>query len=122
MKKIFFTVLFIALIGYFAFALYSYGEERKNEIIIDVAEAVLDGTNEDRYQNMLIYYDTEFDRNEYGYELLVDAGNGFVIGKGDKVVLSDGTYILSGHGSAADFLRDVEFGDIVDILEGRVVV
>ena len=85
MKKIFFTVLFIALIGYFAFALYSYGEERKNEIIIDVAEAVLDGTNEDRYQNMLIYYDTEFDRNEYGYELLVDAGNGFVIGKGDKV-------------------------------------
>lgn len=122
MKKIFFTVLLFALIGFLAFRVYSYGEDKKDDIIIDVAETVLDGTNQVRYQDMLICYDTEFERNEYGYELLVDADKGFVIDKGEKLILTDDTYILSGHGAAADFLSDVEIGDIVEIIEGRVVI
>ena len=121
MKKIIITIIFLSLIGYFAFKVYSFAEEKKEQIIIDVADADLDGTNQVRYQDNLILYDAQFERNEYGYELLVDADGGYVIDKGEMVVLLKDTYILSGHGTAADLLQSIEIGDIVKIIEGRVL-
>ena len=81
---------------------------------------MLDDTNAVRYENMLIKYDTDVERNSFGYEILVESSSGFVIDKGDIVDLDTGTYILSGHGTAADFLFNVDIGDIVEI-EGNNV-
>ncbi len=75
----------------------------------------LSGENSERYENMLILYTEDAERNRYGWELLVDARDNYVIDSGTLVELCEGTYILSGHGDGADFLRLAELGDTVSI-------
>lgn len=75
----------------------------------------LSGENTERYENMLILYTEDIERNRYGWELLVDARDNYVIDSGTLVELCEGTYILSGHGDGADFLRLAELGDTVSI-------
>jgi uncharacterized lipoprotein YddW (UPF0748 family) len=115
LKNLFkFLLILLAIILVLAFALNHIIQEKLG-VVYDVTEIRLNGTNSPRYEDHLILYTTEFDRNEYGYEILVESKTGFVIEKDDIVTLREGTYILSGYGEAADFLMNINIGDIVEI-------
>jgi len=75
-----------------------------------------------RAADSLIVYTVDYERNPYGYELLVEKSTGFVIDADDWVELKDGTFILSGHGEAAELLRKAEIGDIVKITNDNVEI
>lgn len=122
MKYLIKSLIVIVVIFALAYSLLSFMNEKSLDMIIEVGEIGLDGSNSIRYQDMLVYYDTDFERNAYGYELLVESDSGFVIDKGDTVNFTDGTYILSGHGIASDFLKNISVGDIVKIESDRVKI
>ena len=70
-----------------------------------------------RNEDTLVYYDKSNyrNRNEYGYEVAVDL-NGYIIDMGTIVELPSDGYILSGHGSGADFIRNnLQIGNKVEI-------
>ena len=70
-----------------------------------------------RNEDTLVYYDKSNyrNRNEYGYEVAVDL-NGYIIDMGTIVELPNDGYILSGHGSGADFIRNnLQIGNKVEI-------
>lgn len=117
--KILILLILILTLVYFAL---SFVQEKALGFITEVGETELDGTNSVRYQDMLIYYDTETERNAYGYELLVEKDGGYVVDKGEIVELKEGTYILSGHGESADFLKEIAIGDIVELDSGLVKI
>ena len=121
--KTLFKILIVLIVIYSAVLfVFSLTNSIRAEMITTVGEILLDGENSVRYQDMLIYYDTEFERNEHGYEILVEVDGGFVIEKGDLLSLTDSTYILSGHGKAADFLREIDIGDVIRIENNKVTV
>lgn len=121
--KTLFKILIVLIVIYSAVLfVFSLTNSIRAEMITTVGEILLDGENSVRYQDMLIYYDTEFERNEHGYEILAEVDGGFVIEKGDLLSLTDSTYILSGHGKAADFLREIDIGDVIRIENNKVTV
>jgi len=68
-----------------------------------------------RGADQMHYYDATnyITRNVYGFEVAVDA-SGIVMEKGTLVNLPVGGFILSGHTSTADFLKDrINLGDII---------
>ena len=75
-----------------------------------------------RNSDTLVYYDkSNFrSRNNYGYEVAVDE-NGYIIDKETIVELPSDGYILSGHGSAADFIKNnLQIGNKVEITNEEV--
>ena len=74
-----------------------------------------------RNANTLVFYNSEYwrERNTYGYEIAIDC-NGYVIDKEILVELPEGGFILSGHGTAAQFLKKVHYGDYVEVKDDKV--
>lgn len=104
--------ILILIVGFLIITVCYFGGGRLTEDIFTVA---IDGINVDRYENMLVMYTEDLDRNRYGWELLVESESNYVIDSGVYVDFREGTYILSGHGAAADILARVELGDIVKL-------
>ena len=90
--------------------------------IIEVGENKITKKNGPRTQDALVLYTKEYDRNAYGYEILVEEDTGFVIAKDAKLELKKNTFLLSGHGEAAKFIRTINVGDIVKISINNVSV
>ena len=81
----------------------------------NIGSRIIDSENGTRYADFLVLYTEDTERNKYGYELLVEKSSGFVIDADLLVDMTEDTYVLSGHGTAADFLRLAEVGDMVEI-------
>lgn len=100
---------------------YVYYNDRNMEITVsDVPlnlddkvfyELTVDFTNMNgtRYENNLIIYNNKgsnTNTNEYGYEVVVTSGIvTFVGGNNSKIPAASGSFVVSGHGTAADWLR-----------------
>jgi hypothetical protein len=54
-------------------------------------------------------------RNKWGYELLVDIATGKVLAASTNVSVDSTTYVLSGHGLAANFLRTIAMSAVVQV-------
>ena len=87
-----------------------------------IISANIDYSNFFRFDNTLVLYTFDFPRNEYGYELLVEKNSNCVIDRGERLDITPDTYILSGHGEAAEFLKQVQIGDIVNIERNELTV
>ena len=77
-----------------------------------------------RSTNTLVYYDKDCyrERNNYGYEVGINK-DGIVVSKSTIVALEDGGYILSGHGTAADYIyNNIKLHDKIEIVDGKVIV
>lgn len=76
-----------------------------------------------RGTNAMITYDKNnfVETNKYGYEVLIDE-YGYVIDANQNVILNDTGYVLSGHGTSATALKELEIGDYVIYLDNRVFV
>ncbi len=105
-------VLFVALLILFGIKTNAL-TEKTGEIKIDAYDSV-------RLTDMLVLYTKEHERNEYGYELLVDTLSGKVRDKDKKVEYTSGCYIISGHGEKAVFLKNVRVGDTVKVEDTKV--
>lgn len=92
----------------------------KDVLVQIIGHHNIDARNTMRNSNMLVLYTEEYQRNEYGYEVLVDQSTNTVIDEGSMVELANNSYILSGHGDAARFLKRLEIGDILEIKHNRV--
>ena len=111
MKKLIFTFITMALgLVLMTVAFFALRSQNLTTVRFD---AVLDGVNIERGENSLVKYTEGHSVNDYGYELLVEARTGFVVGGGETVDIVDGCYVLSGHGDKADLLKEVKIGDIV---------
>lgn len=93
-----------------------------SSLTVDIADFKLNSINGARSQNSLVLYTADSKGNEFGYELLVEVLTGAVIDADTKVEGRFGAYVLSGHGEAADFLREAEIGDIIAYKSGLVVL
>ena len=113
---------------------YSYRNEELNELKLSTVE----GANYNhtstydeklyiggfRSTNTLVYYDKDCyrERNNYGYEIGVNK-EGIVVSKSTIVSLEEDGFILSGHGTAADYLyNNIKLYDKVEIVDGKVYV
>lgn len=70
-----------------------------------------------RNQDTIVHYnkDTYRDRNKYGYEVAVNSDN-IIIQKDVLVDLPENGYILSGHGTGSDFIKDnLSIGNKIEI-------
>lgn len=94
--------------------------KNQDVLLTTVGSFEISARNATRDIGMLVLYTKEFPRNEYGYEVLVETSTNTVIAADAMVSLKDGTYILSGHGAAARFLKRLELGDIIDIRSNTV--
>lgn len=68
-----------------------------------------------RNTNFLVYYDEtlSFNTNAYGLEVAINS-DGIVIEKATKVSIPSGGFVLSGHGTSLDLLKDrVNLGDVI---------
>lgn len=92
------------------------------QLIVTVCSTKLEHVNEERYEDYLVQYTYDFERNEFGYEVLVEKDTNYVIDCDVWVEITDDTYVISGHGDAADFLRNVDVGDIIDIQDDTLTV
>ena len=118
MKKVIIILVTLLSVLLLVGGLYIYRENTSteyDEYTTYLGEITVSYRNAPRLTNCLVLYDKEYQRNEYGYEILVERDGGFIIEADSLVELRDGTYILSGHGTAADFLRELKIGDIVKI-------
>lgn len=88
----------------------------------EISKLPLDSINGTRYSNTLVLYTAERERNKFGHELLIESLTGAVIDSDTKVEQSFGTFVLSGHGEAADFLREAEIGDFITYNNGAVTI
>lgn len=76
---------------------------------------ILNGINKTRLENELILYDKDYERNSYGYEILVN-NKGIVTKKAVNVDFKKDQFILSGHGKMANFLiQNVFIGSFIEI-------
>ena len=110
MKKKIIIIALLALVaisGVFALIYSLVREDNKGDIYTQtVGEYALDGRNVMRKANTLVLYTKEgYSRNEYGYEVLVDNATDTVIAKDVILEVTDGAYVLSGHGDAGRFLK-----------------
>ncbi len=116
MKKILKTLLIIFLILLIiGIALLAVFLHREKSYTKEICRAEIYDINNTRYENFLVLYTKDHERNQYGYEILVDKRSGVVIDKGINVQLTKGTFVLSGNGEMAELLRLVEIGDIVKV-------
>lgn len=77
-----------------------------------------------RNADTIVYYDASCyrERNPYGYEVAIDK-NGIVIAMDILVDLPEGGYILSGHSSGEDFIKNnICMDDKIEIEEGIVSI
>lgn len=75
-----------------------------------------------RNSNTIVYYDQDNyrERNKFGFEVAVDHNN-IIIKKDILVDLPENGYILSGHGSGAEYIKqNLNVGDKVDIQDDAV--
>ena len=74
----------------------------------------VDGVNRRRLEDELIIYTlengTNTQTNQYGWEVIVEAGKVVGFAQGSAQIPESG-FVLSGHGQAADWLRSMEIGD-----------
>ena len=122
-KKLIFVLIFVIMIVtalFFIFVDFEKGND--NALRVSVGTIEIDAVDDTRNADCLVLYTKNFERNQYGYEILVENKTGFVIDADDLVEIEEDTYILSGNGAAADFLRQVEMGDIVTISGKSVIV
>lgn len=121
MKKRILFILALILIVFILIAIAAC-TYRYKELTVEVGTIDIDGFDKVRYADELIVYTDDVERNEYGYEILVEKESNCIIEIADTVEISDGTYVISGHGDAADFLQTLNLGDIVDIDDGTLTV
>lgn len=109
-------ILVAALIAIASVLIYKSTIAKKQDVLLTtVGSFEISARNTTRDIGMLVLYTEEFPRNEYGYEVLVETETNTVIAADSKVSLENGTYILSGHGNAAKFLKKLEIGDMLEI-------
>ena len=103
MKKILKTLLiiflFLFIIGIALLAVFSHREKSYTK---EICRAEIYDINGTRYENSLVLYTKDQERNQYGYEILVDKRDGIVVDKGVNVQLTKGTFVLSGNGEIAE--------------------
>jgi len=77
----------------------------------------IDGINRIRYADELIVYTPEngptTGTNNYGWEVSVEGNRVVGVGQGNSAIPENG-YVLSGHGSAGQWLRNLEIGDYIE--------
>ncbi|NMB47013.1 MAG: phosphodiester glycosidase family protein [Firmicutes bacterium] len=77
----------------------------------------IDGVNRLRYADELIVYTPENGAatrtNNYGWEIIVKDNRVLGWAEGNSLIPQNG-YVLSGHGKAAQWLRNLEIGDYID--------
>lgn len=115
-------ILFVTTIIVLALACMILVGFKVSSLTVDIADFKLDNINGARSKDTLVLYTVNSQRNEYGYELLVESLTGAVIDADTKVEWRFGTYVLSGHGEAAEFLREAEIGDIIAYKGGTVLI
>lgn len=119
MKKVAIVVLVLIVVIAVVVGLCA---NQNHALTTKVGQIQIDGYNTDRYQDTLVMYTSAFETNEFGYEILFEKKSGFVVDADVNVAITDKTYVLSGHGKAADFLKQVSIGDIVKIVGSTVDV
>lgn len=95
---------------------------RDKEQTTTVGQWELDFIDYPRYTDSLVLYTQDAERNEFGYEVLVEKKSGFVIDSNLLVNITEDTFVLSGHGEAAELLKKIEVGDVVKINDTTVTV
>ncbi len=115
------AILAIVIIAAAALTIFYIKSENENNVTT-VGQWEIDYINSPRYADSLVLYTEEADRNEFGYEILVEKRSGFVIDCDLMVSITEDTFVLSGHGEAASLLNQVEVGDIVKIDDIAVTV
>ena len=76
-----------------------------------------------RETDMLIVFDETYfvQTNMYGYEVAVDK-YGVAVENGTNVSLRSGGFVISGHGTSIDKVKEIEIGDIVLFLDQTIYV
>ncbi|MBE5737102.1 MAG: hypothetical protein E7348_01745 [Clostridiales bacterium] len=122
MKKKIVYPLVILLVAIFALGIAFIINNHKKQTISIVFEGTITAENTKRNENFLVLYSQDVERNEYGYELLVEKDTGFIIDADIIVEMIDDTFVLSAHGTNADLLRTAKVGDIVRIEKDTLTV
>ncbi|NLA58043.1 MAG: phosphodiester glycosidase family protein [Firmicutes bacterium] len=77
----------------------------------------IDGVNRVRYADELIVYTPDSGlttgTNNYGWEVIVEGNRVIGVGQGNSTIPENG-YVLSGHGNAGQWLRNLEIGDYIE--------
>ncbi|NLY29778.1 MAG: phosphodiester glycosidase family protein [Firmicutes bacterium] len=77
----------------------------------------IDGVNRVRYADELIVYTPDSSpttgTNSYGWEVIVEGNRVIGLGQGNSTIPENG-YVLSGHGNAGQWLRNLEIGDYIE--------
>ncbi|NLY51930.1 MAG: phosphodiester glycosidase family protein [Firmicutes bacterium] len=77
----------------------------------------IDGVNRVRYADELIVYTPDSGpttgTNNYGWEVIVEGNRVIGLGQGNSSIPENG-YVLSGHGNAGQWLRNLEIGDYIE--------
>ncbi|MBQ2894385.1 MAG: hypothetical protein IJE92_02595, partial [Clostridia bacterium] len=97
-------------------------DEKSYQHATTISTLDFDGANVARMANAIVIYTIDFPRNQFGYELLVEKDTGFVVDKGEQVILQKDTYIVSGHGDAVETLQSVQLGDILQVQFGSIAI
>ncbi|MGI6567541.1 MAG: phosphodiester glycosidase family protein [Firmicutes bacterium] len=84
---------------------------------LDADVRTIDGVNRVRYADELIVYTPDngpaTGTNNYGWEVIVEGNRVIGLGQGNSPIPADG-YVLSGHGNAGQWLRNLEIGDYIE--------
>ncbi len=107
------AALFVALLILFNVKIAGFEKE--------LVRVNIDSYDSTRLEDTLVLYSSEYDRNEYGYELLISKGTSLVLDTGCKVKISEGTYALSAHGKAAELIKSIEPNDKLEIKNGQAI-
>lgn len=87
---------------------------------------IVNGINSYREADTLIIYNYSSGNtgsNPYGYEVRVDKNNRVISVGGNNSKIPEGGFVVSGHGIAADFLKEnVKVGDKIVFLEERMII
>ncbi|MBQ7323993.1 MAG: family 10 glycosylhydrolase [Clostridia bacterium] len=121
MKKLLFVLSLLCLLMGGVILGVKDHQEYTAGLLTVIGEFPLTAYNQDRYQDNLIVYTEEYARNEYGFELLVESNSNCVLEADILVSQQPNTYIVSGHGEAADFLKTASIGDIV-VIDGDTII
>ncbi len=114
-KRIAIFAAIATVLAFLAILVANHVNSKKDGLTSVIGERKIDSRNGVRYEDTLVLYSENIERNEYGFELLVEEEGGFVIDADNRLDLLPGTFLLSGHGEAAAFLRTVQIGDMVRI-------
>lgn len=126
-RKLFIIFILITLALFTAVSIYittdvTTSNGNYKDFKIFVGKRAVDAYNSERYADYLVVYTEDYERNAYGYELLVERDTGFVIDADSSVIIMDGAYVISGHGVSAQFLRGADIGDIVVLSDDYISI